>query len=233
MGMRRVIQAIWPPAKRRYKEEAERAAIAAAEAAEAARQAAEEQREEEAKRLRLVAYQFHLDSVDLKGIGTKHGVPLRRHELFAEVRERRRLASAAKLPDELQIGESQWGADWRNMTKALDETALLWILESGDPDRQRDAAKALLDARANLSPVPSLRSYAWAVAMAAAEARFLEDGGKRAQLVPRRALDSETVTHPLVAFYVVSARANLLRSLDPRWARTRNGARKILSDKPF
>lgn len=154
----------------------------------------------EAEEQRIREYEAHVGAVDLNGIATRRHIPLSISEILEEVQKRFQLAAVVNRDRDINLVVAMTDKDIEAVTGKLDQTALHWLLEHGDPKRQRDAAKMLLDARANITPHPSLASYATAVAEAAARSRDYQYERSRTGAA-------------------VAARAILLRSASGRWDR--------------
>lgn len=207
--MLNLLKAIWPPARRRARE----AKLARQQAEEEARQRAEmaEKKQRQAEELRIQAYEAHIETVDLNGIATCRETPLSLSEIYEEVQKRFDLAAAVKRDRDIDLAAEMSDEEIEAVTGKLSQTALHWLLEHDDPKRQRDVAKELLDARANITPYPLLEPYVTAVAEAAARYRGYQ--------YPRNRIEP-----------AVAARAILLRSASGRWDRLRKGAPLPLSE---
>ena len=164
----------------------------------------------EAAALRLQAYNAHVKGVDLNGIASLNGAPLKLSELPKEVDKRLMLAAAAKRDPQINLVSKMSDEHIAAVTNKLDQTALDWLWEQRDPERQRNAAVAILNARADLDTIIPLDLYVTIVAEAVARSR-------------------EKI-RPMRTIVVVIVRAVLLRSIDPRWTRTRNGELRPLSE---
>lgn len=152
--------------------------------------------------------------MNLDGVGERHGEPLTLADLRKEVEKRFDLATAAGCDPQITLAETISDEEVAAITGKLDSTTLDWLLEHKDPERQRTAAKAILDARANLPQKVPLNNYAVVVAEAVARSRGLKSRRHRRMIA-------------------VEARTILLRSADPRWQRQRQGALRPLSSGPY
>lgn len=209
--MSKIITTIWPPARRRFHE------------AEAARQqeAAEVERREalaHKKRDDVVAdslriYEGHVKSYDLTGIGTHHGRPVALSDLSKEVERRLELSGAVERDPQIKLADNMSDKAIEDITGKLDPTALRFLLEHEDPERQRSAAKKILNARADLVVNVPHDQYATIVAEMVVRSRL--------KLRRHRAV------------LAVQVRAILLRSADPRWTEQRNGVLRPLTAAPW
>lgn len=206
-----IIAASWPPARRREQEAEAARQRAEAEAKRQARQAEKER--QKAKDQRLEAYNAHVAAVDLNGVGTRRGEPLPLAEVSAEVARRFDLADAVGRPSRIQGQKEDSRPELVEAMKGLlDADAVRVLLDHDDPERQRTAAEAIMDARVKTDLDP------WEHATAAAEVAAHS----------RRQPASRNGTSALV-----EARAVLLRSTDPRWSRRLKGEPRPLSARPF
>ena len=212
MLTRNIIATIWPPARRRARE-------AEALRLKKAAQEAKKQRElAENERLRIKreqpiqdAYNAHVKAVDLNGIFSRRNSPLSVSDIPKEVGNRFRLAVAANQDLNIKLADKMTDQQIDEIIGGRDETALYWLLEHAEPDRQKDAAKKLLDDRAKVTPRPDLEIYVTAVAEAATRLR--------GPMSRRKMIEG-----------VVTARAILMRSASTRWDRPgKRGPRPLSS----
>lgn len=209
--MSKIITTIWPPARHRVREAEAARQQEAAEERWREKLAEKKQREAAAERLRI--YERHVESVDLNGIATCPEGPLPVSDLCKEVERRLDLAAAAKRDPQIKLADKMSDEDITAIAGKLDPTALHWLLKDDNPERQRKAAKAILDAQADLAEDMSLDRYATIIAEMVA----------RSRVKLRR--------HRTVV--AVMARAILLRSADARWTRQRHGALRPLTAVPY
>lgn len=198
--MKNIIEAIWPARRRERDAEAAREQAAADIRHKMA--VAEQKVQEEALAL-LKAYQGHVRAFDLNGVATQDLRPLTVSQIVEEVHKRMKLARNAGRDTGIQVVTDVSDEQLASLTGKLDQTALHWVLENGDPKRQRKAAETLMNCRANLMPPPPLEAYAIAVGEAAARLRIQSRSGR-------------------VVFAVI-ARTILLRSVSSKWEKLHKG----------
>lgn len=209
--MFKIITTILHPARRRF-HGAE--AARQQEEAEVLRQAAlADKKKRDAATDSLRIYEAHVKSYDLIGIGTHHGLPVALSDLGKEVGQRLDLAVAVEREPLIKLADKMSDEDIEDITSRLDPTALRFLLEHEDPERQRSAAKKILNARADLVENVPQDQYATIVAEMVVRSRL--------KLRRHRAV------------LAVQVRAILLRSADPRWTEQRNGVLRPLTAAPW
>lgn len=168
-----VLTKIWPPTRRRWKE-AEIARLRSEQKAEArikTKALRAEQKRREAERC-VQEYNEHVRAVDLTGLVERRGRPLKVSEIEGEVMKRKELAARAQDDPHMCLTNTMLD---EAIAANFDQASRHFLLDHADPDRQRKTAKAVMDARADLDPIPSIRDYATAVANLVASER-IEDG---------------------------------------------------------
>lgn len=219
--MFKIITTIWPPTRRRDRAAEAARQQAAAETQQRAEIAAEEEKKRKATALHLQAYEAHVKAVDLNGIVTRAGHPLKLWEnqreghpyipteLEIEVKKRLQLATNAKRNLQISLADKMSDEAITAITSNLDQTVLEWLWNHGEPEEQRKAAVAIRKARADLDEFMPRDRYVMIVAEAIARSK--------AEMRPNKIL------------VAVGIRAILLRSADPRWTRTRRSELRPLS----
>ena len=224
--MSKIITALWPPARRRaHAADAAARQQAVAEALQRAKTAAEEEDKRKIAAQQLQAYEAHVKAVNLNEIATRDGQPLKLShelrngqpseptELEVEVKKRIRLAANVQRDPQINLADEMSDEEITSITSRLDQTALEWLWNHGEPEEQRKAAVAIRNARADLDEFMPLDRYVTVVAEAVARSKA-----------------NMRHSRTLVA---VGVRAILLRSADPRWTRTRRSELRSLSKPPW
>jgi len=159
-------------------------------------------------------YDIHVATYDLTGICVREGSVLNIDHIAIKTARRLELANAidSDLNHSLKIPDTY--EEWVCNIGSLDRTKQLFLMEHEDPERQRCAAKSIMDLRANLNPMPSRETYAVNVA---------------SFIVSKLPTRSPEVT----LADIVIARAILIRSTDLRWTRTYKGAYRPLGAAPY
>tara|TARA_R110002020_G_scaffold148885_1_gene325047 strand:+ start:23525 stop:24190 length:666 start_codon:yes stop_codon:yes gene_type:complete len=156
-------------------------------------------------------YEAHVQAVDLTGMAERSGYPLNHSEIEEEVKKRFELADRVQRDPQLNLSFSLSDP---LITKILDRANRHYLSDHEDFERQRKTAKVVMDARADLDPIPPIREYVTAVANFVARSRCSGE------------FEGE-------ALHAVTVRAILMRSTDPKWARIYKGALQPLSERPF
>ncbi len=209
-----IIMALWPPARRKAREQEAEAQRQAEQAEKAAcEDARAEALRQHAQAQHVRAYKAHIQAVNLNTVGERDGRPLKLSDLRTEVERRLDLAAAVGGDRQIKLAEKMSDQEIAAITGKLDPTALRFFVDHDDPERQRTAAKTILDARANLPDQVPLGLYATIIAEAIARLRVKSRRDR--------------------AVAAVIIRAILLRSADPRWQQQRKGVMCPLSGVPY
>jgi len=156
-------------------------------------------------------YEAHVQAVDLSGMAERCGYPLSVSEIETEVKRRCDLAQLVQRDPQVKLSTS---LPDEVFAKILDRANRHYLIDHEDSERQRKTAKAVMDARADLDPIPPIRVYATAVA----------------NIVARSRCEGELSDWTQDAVVI---RAILLRSTDLRWTRIQRGSLQRLSEPPF
>jgi hypothetical protein len=220
--MFKTIPTIWLPTRRQAHAVEAARQQAAVEAQQQAEMGAKEEEARKVPAQHLQDYEAHVKAVDLNGIATRDGHPLKLSqnqrdghppkstELEIEVKKRLRLATNAKRDPQISLADKVSDEAIAAITSKLDQSALEWLWNHGEPEEQRKAAVAIRNARADLDEFMPRDRYVMIIAEAIARSK--------AKMRPNKIL------------VAVGVRAILLRSADSRWTRTRRSELRPLSE---
>ncbi|MFZ3585132.1 hypothetical protein ACOI1H_23795, partial [Loktanella sp. DJP18] len=160
------------------------------------------------------AYDAHVKNVDLNGVcECRYRGPLKLSELSEEVQKRLDLARAAKREPQIIVADQMSDEDIEKIMKRLDQTALAALKSFDDPLSQRCGADKVRQSRFDLDDHMSLNRYATMVGEGIAR---LSSENRRSRIL-----------------VVVSIRALLMRSADPRWSKKKHSMPPALADIPY